>query len=248
MERDKTNRSAKYGKAIRGQGLEEGDSFNFFVDPQAKGANVMSSKGDIYDYYEDETEARRVAEQLNAQYGKVDEDMSRMRKLAGLSEAVDEFDTDTADMFADTHPKRKVVEIVREILKKHKIEWRGGSWEGSRNVKGYIGRDGRRHLDYPEFERAATPKQVKLVSDEIRQNLPQAEINMDEWGLSVITETASGGATGAGAIASSPSAMNGMQKRNPSIYGQTKLKKKPTPKTRITKEDASAGIGRNKKT
>lgn len=62
-----------------------------------------------------------------------------------------------------------------------------------------------------------------------------------------IQETASGGATGAGAIASSPAAMNGVQKRNPSIYGQTKLRKKPEPKKRNTSEDAGEGIGRSKK-
>ena len=139
MTRDKTNRASKFRK------VNEGIGFHFYVEPQEVGALVMSSKGDIHDFYEDETEARRVAEQLNAQYGKVDEDLARMRELAGIK------------------------------------------------------------------------------------------------------ETASGGATGAGAIASSPSAMNGVQKRNPSIYGQTKLKKKPTPKTRITKEDSSEGIGRSKK-
>jgi len=351
---------------MKNESLEEGIGFHFYVEPQEVGALVVSSKGEIHDFYEDETEARRVAEQLNAQYGKVDEgkynypqgmkgkgaaykepggkgqkgsgnrkarkafrkkqraeahaarmrgevdedfehygsgadfipvkvngreigvvwqegegdwhaeygktgsswgmidsyeeavelikdeagvleDISRIRELAGIEEAVDEFDTDTGDMFADTHPKRKIVEIVREILEKHKIDWRGGSWEGSQNVRGYIGRDGRRHLDYPEFEVAATPKQVKRVTDEIRQNLPQAEVNMDEWGLSVITETASSGGTGAGAIAGSPVAIGGVQKRNPSIYGQTRLKKKPTPKKRQTKEGTSAGIGRSKK-
>ena len=139
MERDKANRGSRF------KNLGESEDFHFFVDPQAQGANVMNSDGDIHDYYEDEAEARKVAAQLNAQYGKVDEDVARMRKLAGLQ------------------------------------------------------------------------------------------------------ETASGGATGAGAIASSPAAMNGVQKRNPSIYGQTKLKKKPTPKKRPTKEDTSAGIGRSKK-
>jgi hypothetical protein len=145
MERDKTNRAAKYGKAIRAEGLEEGTGFHFFVDPLEVGANVMSSNGDIHDYYDTEEEALAVAKDLNAQYGQVDEDISRIRELAGIK------------------------------------------------------------------------------------------------------ETASGGATGAGAIASAPVAMNGMQSRNPSIYGQTKLKKKPTPKKRPTKEDTSAGIGRSKK-
>ena len=60
-------------------------------------------------------------------------------------------------------------------------------------------------------------------------------------------ETASGGATAAGAIASSPTALGGMVSRNTSIYGQTKLKKKPTPKKRPTREEAGDGVGRSKK-
>ena len=55
-----------------------------------------------------------------------------------------------------------------------------------------------------------------------------------------VNETASAGATGAGAIASAPTAMGGMVKRNPSIYG------KPEPKKR-KKESSDDGIGRAKK-
>ena len=58
--------------------------------------------------------------------------------------------------------------------------------------------------------------------------------------LAGLKETASAGATGAGAIATTPAAMGGMVKRNPSIYG------KPTPKKR-TKESDKDGIGRSKK-
>jgi len=66
--------------------------------------------------------------------------------------------------------------------------------------------------------------------------------------IAKLKETASGGATGAGAIASAPTAMGGVQSRNASIYGQTTLRKKPTPKKRPTKEDTSGdGIGRSKK-
>ncbi len=54
-----------------------------------------------------------------------------------------------------------------------------------------------------------------------------------------ITETASGGATGAGAIATAPAATGGVQKRNPSIYG------KPAPKQKSKKKED--GIGRNRK-
>jgi hypothetical protein len=53
-----------------------------------------------------------------------------------------------------------------------------------------------------------------------------------------ITETASGGATGAGAIATAPASTGGVQKRNPPIYG------KPEPKQKKKKED---GIGRSRK-
>ena len=145
MDRDMTNRVAKYRKSTQAESLDEGIDFHFFVDPQEVGANVMNSKGDIHDHYDSEEEALAVAKDLNAQYGEVDEDFSRICELAGIK------------------------------------------------------------------------------------------------------ETASGGGTGAGAIASSPVAVGGVQKRNPSIYGQTKLTKKPTPKKRETKEDSSAGIGRGKK-
>lgn len=60
--------------------------------------------------------------------------------------------------------------------------------------------------------------------------------------LAGIKETASSGATGAGAIASAPVAVGGMQKReNPSIYAS-----KPKPKPRKTGKKDN-GVGRNKK-
>jgi hypothetical protein len=60
--------------------------------------------------------------------------------------------------------------------------------------------------------------------------------------LAGIKETASGGATGAGAIASAPTAVGGMVSRNPSIYATAD---KPAPKVRkVKKKD---GIGRTKK-
>lgn len=63
--------------------------------------------------------------------------------------------------------------------------------------------------------------------------------------LAGIKETASGGSTGAGAIASAPAAVGGMQKRNPSIYA-TKPEPKPRKKDKKGKKDD--GLGRSKKT
>lgn len=61
--------------------------------------------------------------------------------------------------------------------------------------------------------------------------------------LAGIKETASGGATGAGAIASAPAAVGGMQKRtDPSIYAA-----KPAPKKKGKKSKKNEGLGRNKK-
>ena len=58
--------------------------------------------------------------------------------------------------------------------------------------------------------------------------------------LAGLKETASAGATGAGAVATAPTAMGGMVRRSPSIYD------KPKPKKR-TKESSDDGIGRAKK-
>lgn len=62
-------------------------------------------------------------------------------------------------------------------------------------------------------------------------------------GAKPVQETASGGATGAGAIASAPTAVGGMQKRSPSIYATAT---KPEPKPR-KKGKKGAGVGRDKK-
>ena len=62
--------------------------------------------------------------------------------------------------------------------------------------------------------------------------------------LAGIKETASGGATGAGAIASAPAAVGDMHSRNPGIYGKTTEKPK---KKKRTKENKSDGIGRSRK-
>ena len=87
MERDAVNRYNKYNTAIRNrEGLGEDEGLHFFVDPQEQGANVMTSQGDVHDYYDDPEDARKDAEALNAKYGKVDEDMQRILKLAGLYE------------------------------------------------------------------------------------------------------------------------------------------------------------------
>jgi len=61
--------------AYYAESLNEAGAFFFFVEPYGKGhgADVMSSKGDIHDHYDDPEEARRVAAELNAKYGKVSE-------------------------------------------------------------------------------------------------------------------------------------------------------------------------------
>lgn len=53
--------------------LEEAE-LSFFVEPQAQGATVMNSKGEVHDYYDSAEEARKVAGELNAKYGRVDEE------------------------------------------------------------------------------------------------------------------------------------------------------------------------------
>lgn len=50
------------------------EDLSFFVEPQDQGATVMSSKGDVHDYYDSAEEARQVAGELNAKYGKVEEE------------------------------------------------------------------------------------------------------------------------------------------------------------------------------
>jgi hypothetical protein len=49
------------------------EDLSFFVEPQGQGATVMSSKGDVHDYYDSAEEARQVAGELNAKYGTVEE-------------------------------------------------------------------------------------------------------------------------------------------------------------------------------
>ena len=51
--------------------LEE--DLSFFVEPQGRGATVMNSKGEVHDYYDSAEEARKVAGELNAKYGTVEE-------------------------------------------------------------------------------------------------------------------------------------------------------------------------------
>ena len=63
--------------------------------------------------------------------------------------------------------------------------------------------------------------------------------------LAGIKETASGGATGAGAVAVGAVATGDMVSRDPGIYGKTS--EKPKRKKRKTKEEKSDGIGRSRK-
>lgn len=63
-------------KAIKKNMNEEelDEDLSFFVEPQGQGATVMSSNGDVHDYYDTAEEARKVAGELNAKYGKVEEE------------------------------------------------------------------------------------------------------------------------------------------------------------------------------
>jgi hypothetical protein len=77
---------------------------------------------------------------------------------------------------------------------------------------------------------------AELCLSSIDESLDVNEIRR----LAGLKETASAGATGAGAVATAPTAMGGVVKRSPSIYD------KPKPKKR-TKESNDDGIGRSKK-
>jgi len=270
MERDKTNRHAKYNKAIRGrEGLGEDGDFNFFVDPQAQGANVMNSNGEIHDYYENPEDARTVAAELNAKYSKVDEgeddEESYEERLARMSRPLTIKDLD--EPLGDEEHERQefnpeFYEEIEEMQRKAGIqvnEVKSGRFNSKAigNKVKIIGQDDYGNSDHDgkigtiiSAEREHTFSQMvpfKIVYGVRLEDGARAYVSRNNIRKLKVQETASGGATGAGAIASSPAAMNGMQKRNPSIYGQTKLRKKPAPKKRNTSEDAGEGIGRSKK-
>ena len=61
-----------------GMGMMESEELeedlSFFVEPQGQGATVMNSRGDVHDYYDTAEEARKVDGELNAKYGKVEEE------------------------------------------------------------------------------------------------------------------------------------------------------------------------------
>ena len=61
-----------------GMGMMESEELeedlSFFVEPQGQGATVMNSKGEVHDYYDSAEEARKAAGELNAKYGKVEEE------------------------------------------------------------------------------------------------------------------------------------------------------------------------------
>ena len=233
MERDKTTRHAKYNKAIRAEGLNEGEDFHFYVEPQEVGALVVSSKGEIHDFYEDETEARQVAEQLNTQYGKVEEDVSfltfdeieEIQRAAGIQ----------VNEVKSGRFKSKAIGNTVKIV--------GQDDYGNSEHDGKIGTIISAERD-PTFSQMVP---FKIIYGIRLEDGTRAYVRRSNIRKIKIQETASGGATGAGAIASSPAAMNGMRSRNPSIYGQTKLRKKPEPKKRATREEAGEGIGRSKK-
>lgn len=259
----------KCNNSTQGVAEDINESLHFFVDPQARGAIVMSSNGDIHDYYDDAAEARQVAAQLNAEYnaveegqnanktehsgakkGKgafygqkktakndsnkkrrendkkaiVDEDINRMRQLAGLNEVK------SGNFNSKMIGKRvKIVSQEDSFGKNHFGE------------EGVIHRASREHT-FSQMVPFIIEYGVELDSGE-KITIRRESVRK----IKQVKETASGGATGAGAIASSPAAMNGMQSRNPSIYGQTKLRKKPEAKKRPTREEAGDGIGRDKK-
>lgn len=198
------------------QAVNEDESFFFFLDPDGRGdgATVMSSKGDIHDHYDDSETAMQEVRRLNAEFGKDN----------------------------DGNP----IGVNESVLSDHvKIEYRdpdGRYIIVTAGVAGYWAIGKGRYSD--DFDRTS----FKTLDDAMN-DAQETVSNLDEdfsriMELAGLKETSSGGGTGAGAIASAPAAMNGMQSRNQSIYGKTT--KKPKPKERA-KESTEDGIGRNKK-
>jgi len=252
--------------------INEGSDFHFFIDPLKVGANVMNSNGDNHGYYPSEGEALSVAKKLNAQYGEVDEGKynypQRMKGKGGATQQQNPAGQGKKSQKGAKNRKQRKAFRKAQRAEQHAARMRGEVDEefehygsgtdfipvtfNGREI-GTVWQEGEGDW-HAEFNKTGSSwgmidsyiDAVNLLHDEAGLDPVDEDISRLRE-LAGIKETASGGATGAGAIASSPSAMNGVQKRNPSIYGQTKLKKKPTPKTRLTKEAASAGIGRNKK-
>ncbi len=314
------------------------EGLHFWVEPLANGIyEVRNDRGDIHDVYDSGEEARKVAAELNAEYGKVDENIARIKELAGLKEANGGGSGGGAGsggagsgagpgtgggagpgtgtgggVFGGPGGEGGSAEgggrtgqgplgigtWSGKKKKKKKDQWNFGAsiYEGQSTETSRLKELAGLTEGYSDFYQAPKRRQksgvfkskaigntVKIVgpgdfNDEHRGEIGvitnarreptfsqmrpfiimySVELESGEKvyirrenirKVKQIKETASGGATGAGAIASSPTAMNGMQSRNASIYGQTKLYKKPTPKKRPTSEEAGDGIGRNKKT
>lgn len=201
------------------------EGLQFFVEPLANGIfEVRNDRGDIHDVYDSGEEAVRVADQLNAQYGDIDEDVERIKKLAGLNEV-------KSGRFNSKMIGKRVKIIGQPSFDD------GNDYTGE---EGVVTRASREHT----FSRMV-PFVIEYGVD--LDSGSRISIRREHVRKVKIQETASGGATGAGAIASSPTAVGGMQSRNRSIYGQTKLRKKPAPKKRPTREEKGDGIGRSKK-
>ena len=198
------------------QAVNEDDSFFFFLDPDGRGdgGTVMSSKGDVHDHYDDSETAMQEVRRLNAEFGKDNDGNPIGVSESALSDHVTVEYKDPAGRFI----------VVIAGAAGHWVVGKGSPYEG--------GIEQWSHSN---------------VNDAINQGDADADDldNLREMKHRAgIKETSSAGGTGAGAIASAPAAMNGIQSRNQSIYGKTN--KKPKPKQRA-KESTEDGIGRNKK-
>jgi len=293
--------------------IEEGTEFHFYVEPQEVGALVVSSKGAVHDFYEDPEEARRVAAELNAEYGKVEEDVSfltfdeikEIQRAAGIepvtevksgrfkSKAIgnmvkivgqDDYGNSEHDgkigtiisaerehTFSQMVPFRIVYGIrledgTRVYVRRNNIRKVKAITEGSFGVY----RKSKAQMDSDDGHTAARSSLVKRGGKHVTfKSKKQADtwVKTNSKGENMfvrkvskpVAETASGGATGAGAVATGVAAVGGPYgvggskpirrgiSGTPSIYGKTKLRKKPEPKKRKTSEDAGEGIGRSKK-
>ena len=251
--------------------LKEG--LQFFVEPLGNGMfEVRNDRGDSHDVYDSGQEAVRVAKELNAKYGEVDEDSTR--PILGMEQDYDpdkiynpdewEWETDPDILAYDKENRELRTKSFNEDIKRLRElaginEVKSGNFNSKmigQRVKimavnsfgvDHIGEEGvviyaSREHTFSQMVPFIVEYGIELDSGE-RMSIRREGVRKLK-----IQETATGGSTGAGAIASSPVAMNGIQSRNQSIYGQTKLRKKPEAKKRPTREEAGDGIGRNKKT
>jgi len=261
--------SNKKRRANDKQAVNE-DDLQFFVDPMGQGANVMSSNGDIHDYYDDPEEAQQVAAELN--------DKQPVNEAESFFFFVDPDERGGATVMSskgDIHDYYEDIEVAMQEVRRLNAEF-GKDNEGNpigvnesvlsdhvtveykdpagRFIVVTAGAAGHWAVGKGQpYEKGIEQWSHNNLEDAINQADADANDldNLREMKrMAGIKETSSGGCTGAGAIASAPAAVGGSKpiKREisgtQSIYGKTN--KKPKPKTRA-KESTEDGIGRNKK-